>query len=70
MKSILLTKTFWFNTVMTVIDVAALLQTVFPNNPKLAIIAVLVHGIGNIVLRRFSSTTPAGFNLVGVIPGK
>lgn len=69
MKSIILTKTFAFNVIMTLIDVAALIQTVFPNNPKLAIIAVLVHGIGNIVIRRFTST-PAGFNLVGVVPGK
>lgn len=69
MKSIILTKTFAFNVIMTLIDIATLIQTVFPNNPKLAIIAVLVHGVGNIVIRRFTST-PVGFNLVGVVPGK
>lgn len=68
-KSILLTKTFWFNAIMTVVDIAALLEVVFPSNPKLAIIAVLVHGIGNIIIRRFT-TTPTEFSLAGIMDGK
>jgi len=65
MKSIFLTKTFWFNVIMIAIDISVLLETVFPTNPKLIVVVGLVHGIGNIILRRFTYE-PTEFKLPGV----
>lgn len=69
MKFILASKTIWFNVVMTLVDIATFVQDivaeVFPPNwqPVVKTIVVLIHGIGNIVLRIWFNQTPLSFRL-------
>jgi hypothetical protein len=60
-KSMFATKTFWFNVVTTILDILALTEfgAIVPKSWAPAI--ALVQGIGNIALRRMTST-PATFS--------
>ncbi len=58
MKSWLSSKTIWFNVIMTVIDIATFLTATYPTNQIIATVSILVHGIGNIVIRYFFTSQP------------
>ena len=53
-KSILTSKTFWFNTLTTAVEVTTLLTGTLP--PKYAPHIVMVQGVANILLRLISKT--------------
>lgn len=48
-------KTFWFNAIMTIVDIAAISQDSLPDEFKS--LAVMIHGIGGIVLRVWFTKT-------------
>jgi hypothetical protein len=71
MKAWYLSKTIWFNVVMTVIGAAALFQAVFTSPAAAGIVtqhtslvtafvSLLVQGIGNLILRIWFTTTAIG----------
>jgi len=58
MKKWYQSKTIWFNSIMTLVDTAAFLEAV-PGLPEwLPVVALLVHGIGNIILRVWFTSEP------------
>lgn len=57
MKSWWESKTVWFNIFMTVIDFAAFLETQTGLPEWVAPLAVTIHGIGNVILRVWFTST-------------
>lgn len=52
-------KTVWYNLIMTVIDIAALVQEVYTDVPEWVLLgAAMIHGSGNVVLRIWFTDKP------------
>ena len=55
MKPWYLSKVIWFNVIMTVLDIVALVETFVPQ--EAVVIFAIIHGVGNIILRRWFTST-------------
>lgn len=53
-------KTVWFNATLLIVETAALLQGIVPQDPKTLAILAFIHGFGNLVLRIFFTGSPIG----------
>jgi len=54
-KNILKSKTFWFNIVMTLVEIGAYTETIVP--ASWVVYAVTLQGVGNIILRVWFNKT-------------
>lgn len=68
-KSILASKTFWFNAVTIIIGTIEVISKTYPIPPE---VMGLVIGIGNVILRLFTiqPVTPIGFGKFKIGNGK